>query len=51
MKRSFGTGDLITREEWIQMRLRSKMRRDEPPALVVAALVAGIVFVVGMMSL
>ena len=51
MKRSYGTGDFISREEWIQMRLRGKMRRDEPPALVVAALVAGIVFVVGMMSL
>ena len=51
MRPHIKAGDLITREEWIQMRLRSKMRRDEPPALTVAALVAGIVFVVGMMSL
>ena len=51
MRPHIKSGDLITREEWIQMRLRGKMRRDEPPALVVAALVAGIVFVVGMMSL
>jgi hypothetical protein len=44
-------GDLITREEWIQIRLRSKMAREEPLPLQLAALVAGIVFVVLLASI
>jgi hypothetical protein len=51
MRPPIRAGDLITREEWIQMRLRSKMEREEPLPLQVAALVAGIVFVVLLASI
>jgi hypothetical protein len=47
MRRSIKAGDLINKEEWIQMRLRSKIAHEEPLPLQVAALVAGIVFVIG----
>jgi len=47
MRPPIRAGDLVTREEWIQMRLRSKIKREEPLPLQVAALVAGIAFAVG----
>jgi len=51
MRPPIKVGDLITREEWIQMRLRSKIEREEPLPLQLAALVAGIVFVVLLASI
>jgi hypothetical protein len=44
MRPPIRAGDLVTREEWIQIRLRSKIEREEPLPLQVAALVAGIAF-------
>ena len=51
MRPPIKVGDLITREEWIQIRLRSKIEREEPLPLQLAALVAGIVFVVLLASI
>ena len=51
MRPPIRAGDLVTREEWIRIRLRSKIEREEPLPLQVAALVAGIVFVIGVASI
>jgi hypothetical protein len=51
MRPPIRAGDLVTREEWIQIRLRSKMEREEPLPLQVAALVAGIAFFILLASI